>query len=258
MALKTRSKFYYGIEIASPNLFLDFDEGSGEIVTELVAKSYAPTEATSYLGSAMSSSTGATLTYSWSFNRTNRKLTVSSTSPFDLLIASGTHSANAAWDSLGFTGGVDLTGASSYTAPDAVGVEYLPQFYLLDYVAPDQRQEAIEATINETGSGIVEIVKFGNRTFVEFSIEYINNYCTDGLIIEIDPSAYESSVDFLKSITNKEIIEFMPDRDDASVFYKLQLDKTEESAQGIGYKLKEMADLDGYYRTGKLVFRVVS
>lgn len=257
MALKTRSKFYYGLELTAPNIWLDFDEGGGEISIELTAKSYAPSDITSYLASSMNDAPGAGFTYSWSFNRSTRKLTVTGSSAFDLLISTGTHATTAAWASLGFTGGVDLTGATSYTAADPVGLELLPQFYLLDYVSPDERQEAVEATINETGSGIVEIVKFGNRKFVEFNMEYINNYCTDGLIIEISATAYEDTINFLQSITNKELIEFMPDRDDTSVFYKLQLDKTEESGQGIGYKLKQMPDLDGYYRTGKLTFRVV-
>lgn len=258
MALLTKCKFYFGIEITQDNNALDFDEGSGEVSITIPVGIYSPKQISDKIASLLTAS--GTQTYSCSFNRTTRKLTISSISNFDILISTGTHTATTLYTVLGYTGGVDLTGANSYTAPDTTGYEYVPQFYLLDYIPLEHNVKSVQASINETGSGSVEVIRFGTKRFMECSIELItNNKFLGDAIWTTNPQGVEDTLQFMNYATQKSRVEFMPDQTDPATYSTLLLESTEADAQGIGFKLYEQLEYGaGYFRTGKLVFREVT
>lgn len=258
MALETKCKFYYGIEIVQDNNSLDFDDGTGEISVAIPVGVYSPQEIALKIASLMTNA--GSQTYAVSFNRSTRKLTISSTGNFDILISSGTHSATTLYQTLGYTGGSDLTGASSYLAPSQCGFEFIPQFYLLDYVPVEHNVRSVQASINETATGNVEVVRYGTKRFMECSIDLITNKkILDTTYWTYNPQGVEDALSFLGYATQKSKLEFMPDQTKVEEYITLILESTEEDQTGIGFKLKEMLDYGpGYYRTGKLVFREIT
>lgn len=257
MALTTRSSFYFGHEVTLNTLYIDFNEGGPELTAILNPGYYSPTEFALEVQRAMLAA-GA-LTYAVGFNRTTRKITISANSTFALLKSSGSHADNLLYDLLGYTGG-DLTGASTYTFTGTSGYEYRPQFFLLDWVSQDQRQEAVESNITTTGSGIVEIVRFGLQKFLEFTIDFINNdFRNSDSLIESNQTGFEDAVLFMQEITKKGHIEFMMDRDDVNSYLTIMLESTASNRQGIGYRLVEKIGqgLVNYYTTGLLTWRLI-
>ena len=90
------------------------------------------------------------------------------------------------------------------------------------------------------------------------SLKYITNYPQGvGNDIENDSSAVEKARAFLQVLTQKRNVEFMPNRDDASVYEILLCEKLSNNSTGTGYKLKEMISrkLGNYYESGKITFR---
>jgi len=257
MALLTKSKFYFGIEITQDNNSLDFDEGSGEISIVIPVGIYSPKQISDKIASLLTAA--GTQTYTCVFNRTTRKLTISSVATFDILILTGTHTATTLYTVLGYTGGVDLTGFTSYVAPSTTGYEYVPQFYLLDYVPLEHNVKSVQASINETGSGAIEVIRFGTKRFMECSIELItNNKFLGDSIWSYNPQGVEDTLLFLNYATQKSYVEFMPDKSDVANYSTLLLESTESDQQGIGFKLLEQLEYGaGYFKTGKLVFREI-
>lgn len=258
MALLTKCKFYYGPEIELNLNYIDFSEGGGpELFFSIPVKMYSPLELANTIAEGLNA-TGS-LTYSVTLNRSTRFLTISASGPFELLISSGSHSGSNIWQKMGFIGGVDLTGFASYSSTAAVGYSYSPQFYLLDYIPLDHWQEAVDSSINITGSGRVEVVRYGVKKFTQFSIELItNNKFLGDSMYESDIEAVENITQFLEAATRKSVVEFMPDRSDEAVYQLLILEKTEQSQNGIGFKITEMLDYGaGYYKSGLLTWREV-
>lgn len=257
MALETKCKFYYGIEITTDNNELDFSEGSGELSIFIPIGVYSPQEIALKLASLLTNA--GSQTYSCSFNRSTRKLTISATSNFSILIATGTHSATTLYQTLGYTGGANLTGANSYLAPSTIGYEFVPQFYLLDYIPLEHNVRSVQASINETASGQVEVIRYGTKRFMECSMELITNKPFQGSDFwTSSTTGLDDALNFLGFATQKSKIEFMPNKDDVNTYSTLILESTESDASGIGFKLLEQLDYgNGYYKTGKLVFREV-
>jgi hypothetical protein len=258
MALNTKCKFYYGIEITADNNTLDFSEGSGELNVNIPVGIYSPQEIASKLTTLFNAA--GSLVYTCSFNRTTRKLTIATTSNFSLLIASGTHAGTSLYNTLGFTGGIDLTGSSSYLAPSSTGYEFVPQFYLLDYVPLENNIRSIQASVNETGSGQVETVRYGSKRFMECSIELItNNKFNSSTFWTSSLTGLDDARNFMNYAIQKSKIEFMPDKDIVSDYYTLILESTEIDQNGLGYKLTEQLEYgSGYYKTGRLIFREIT
>lgn len=260
MALKTRCKFYYGVEVLQDENFFDFDEGSGELTATIAVGIYSPQEFATKLSAALSNAGGQA--YSVTFDRTARSLTISAAAPFDILISSGSHAATTLYTNIGFSGGVDLTGASSYTGPSTIGIEFVPQFYLLDYVALEHNIQSVQASINETASGDVEVLKYGRKRFMECSLDFISNVKFNDDVDSFwtsDVQGVEKVLDFLDSITQKGKAEFMPDLNDVDTYFTLLLESTETQRDGTGFKLKEMTEYGcDYFSSGKLIFREAS
>jgi hypothetical protein len=130
---------------------------------------------------------------------------------------------------------------------------------LQDWVDQEDNQKAISPSVVKTASGAVEVVKFGTEKFFEFSIMLATDIDQgSGNFIETDANGVSSLRSFLRFAVDKNNFEFMPDRDNKADFFKVLLESTEESANGTGYKLKELYDkgLPNYFESGKLVLRL--
>lgn len=258
MALGTFSKFYYGYEIAIDAYKFDFNEGSGQLTAELSIGIYTPTDLAIELKTQLDAV--GTKTYTVFFNRQTRKFDIScDTGTFDILIASGTNNGISVYDIFGFTGNSDLTSSGSYTSNSASGSVYYPQFWLQDYTAPTEWLEKVDASVNTSASGAVEIVSFGDIRFSEFNILFATNLPMDGKVIKNNSNGVANLNAFMAYIIKRGAIEFMPDESDYNTFYKMILESTESSSKGTGYKLKEETgkNLPGFYQTGKLKWRVI-
>jgi hypothetical protein len=258
MALETKCKFYYGIEITTDNNILDFDEGTGEINATIPIGVYSPKEIATKISTVMTNA--GSQSYTCSFDRSTRKLTISASSNFDILIASGTNTATTLYQTLGFTGGVDLTAFNSYEADAPTGFEFVPQFYLLDYIPLEHNVRSVQASINETASGNIEVIRYGTKRYMECAIELITNKkFVGGDYWSYNQTGVEDALNFLGFATQKSRIEFMADKNDVESYSTLILESTEIDQTGIGFKLYEQLEYGtGFYKTGKLVFREVN
>lgn len=258
MALNTFSTFYYGHSVNSSNLKFNFNEGAGELTATIAIGSYTPTDFATQVQTALNAI--GSFTYTVTFNRAARTITIAtSDGNFSLLVSTGSENAVSAWSLMGFTG-ADLSGAMTYTGDTTTGSAYSPPFILQDYVTDEDWQQAAAASVNKTASGRVEVVKFGDETFYQMNIKYVNNNTQpDSLIIKNNATGVADLRTFMQYIVEKRPIEFMPDIDATSNFEKVLLESSPSNKDGTGYKLKELYDqgLPGYYETGTLVFRVV-
>ncbi len=254
--LQTRSSFYYGFVIPPTAIFFSFQELTGPVrIAQLSAKAYSLSGAAVELQRALRAA--GTQDYVVTVDRNTRQLSISAPLAFDILIDSGPFGGSQIWSILGL-GDTDLTGLTSYAGADPIGKEYLPQIFLLDYVPSSSSKRAIDATVNETGTGQVEVVNFGKKSITKFVIDFINdNKQDDSSYLEQNLSGVSDAVDFMNSITEKTPIEFMPDRDSKDIFEELLLESTPEDSRGLGFELKEKAGLPNYFTTGLLQFRKV-
>jgi hypothetical protein len=255
MTIRTFSKFLYGYTVDENNLFLNFDEGSGEITAQLIAGGYTFSDMASEIERALNEV--GTLEYTVTTDRDTRFFTISATGNFDLLVQTGSNVGLGIFSTIGFTGS-DRTGASSYESDTATGIEYYPQMKLQDYLDAENNQSFQSSNINESASGSVEVYSIGEVSFYEMNIKYINEYLTrDNYLMKADASAIANVNNFLKFCIKKNPVEFVFDVDDNSTFETIILEKTSSDSKGTGYKLKELygQGLEGYFETGLLTFR---
>jgi len=200
-----------------------------------------------------------TLTYTVTLDRAVRRYTISATGTFSILGDTGQNVGLGAMKTLGFT--TDVSGSASYVSDTVAGSEYKPQFPLQGYLDFDDNRELIGASVNESASGVVEVISFGERRFMEFNLKYITDKegCDDS-IIRSNATGLQDARDFLEFITNKSNLEFMKDVENRGVFSIVLLESTPESKSGTTFKLKELLAerLIGYYETGKLKFRKIA
>lgn len=257
MALDTRPQFYYGYEITNDNKFLNFDEGGGELTAVLNFGSYAPSELATEIARALNAV--ATTDFTCVFNRSDRSFTVSRTGNFELLVSTGSNIGAGVFGLIGFTGS-DRTGAATYTGSSNTGSQYRPQFLLQDYLDADHNRELIQPAVNESASGLVETIFFGERNFYEFNIRYINEIAGNcSSVIEQDTSAISNITAWLNWATKKKTFEFMPNRLAPGIFDVVLLESIDGSSTGTGYRLQELVgeNLPNFYETGIIRLRVV-
>lgn len=254
MSLETFSIFYYGFEFDADHQYIDFSEGGPQITASVELGAFDPEELAVKITTAMN--TAGAFTYSCSFNRTTRVFTISSTSTFSLLIATGTSGAKA-FDVFGFSGS-DKTGASSYSGVSA-GLVYEPQFIIQDHISTDNFQRLVMPSVNKSADGSVEVIRFGTEKFIQANFKFITNKASDNRVIKNNQTGIEDTQDFLQWAIFKKPIDFMKDIDDRSVFQTVILESTPDNKDGTGYKLKELYDrgLPGFFETGTLVFRLI-
>lgn len=258
MALNTFSSFYYGYNIDDTNNIIPFSEGGDELSANIEIGAYTLTEFLVAVKTALDSA--GENTYTASVDRSTRVITISSTGTFSLLVSSGTTIGTSPYQLMGFTGGSDLTGQASYSAPSASGYKYEPQFVLQDYVSPEDYQEYADASVNESSSGLVEVLSFGLRSFIEMNIKFITDIPQDGTRVKSNSTGVQDARQFFQYITQKFSFEFIPDLANPNTFYKVILESTPQSREGIGYKLRELygRGMPGYFESGVITLRVVS
>jgi len=260
MSIETFSIFYFLDEdIDSTNQNLNFNEGAGELTAVLTPGSYTHTELAVVVKTAMDAA--GTQVYTVVFNRTDRTYTISSVGNFDLLITSGSQIGTGPFTLLGFTG-ADVTGATTHTSNTTSGDAYEPQFLLQAFVDGDDNQAKIDPSVNESASGLVEVVSFGTRELFEMNIRYATDRdVTKSGFIKNNASGVADLRSFMQRVTTKSPFEFMPDKGSRSTFDKLLLESTPEDTKGTAYKLKELSMNDGptgFFDTGLLTMRVVA
>jgi hypothetical protein len=259
MAIGTFSKFYYVQPVTEDNFVLSFTEDdSTEINAEVQIGRYTVTELGQAIQDALNSN--GDNSYEVVFSRATRRYTIISDDNFKLLGATSTILGVDIFQEIGFQG-LDTTFDIQHTSFNEVGTSFEPQFHIQDYVRPEQFQEAVSGVKSVTASGLVEVVKFGNQQFVEMNIKFQNNgVIGKGYGLKESLTGYDDLLSFMEFITNIYPVEFMPDENNVDSFFKLILDKTEASNDGLGFKLKERFDLSlpNVYDSGKITFRFIS
>lgn len=254
MALSTFSRFYYDYQITLTSNKINFDEGGGELTATIPLGIYSPTDLAAEIGTQLTSVGGQE--YTVVFNRSSRTFSISASSNFSLLVATGTQSSSSAFSVFGFSG-LDRSGASAYTG-GVSGSEYVTQFRPQDYIAPGFEIEKSDASVNVSANGDVEVVSFGDVQFIEMNLLFITDIAMDGIVIRSNPNGVQDAIDFMTYLINRGPVEFMPDKDNAGVYYKVTLESTPSSSNGVGFSLVEETNnnLPGIYRTGRLRFRI--
>ena len=250
--------FYFGHNVDSTNYAIDFSEGGPELQASIVIGDYTITGLITALVTALNQA-GA-LTYSADFDRASRRVTISASGTFQLLISSGSREGVHAFELLGFTGVVDLTGASSYTSADPSGGEYVSQFYPQDYTPSSNNRQFIDPSVNESASGEVEVIRFGSRRFIEMNLRYITDFEQPALgPLVNNPNGVSDAIAFLEYATTKAKFEFMEDASQRNAFESVFLESTPQDESGTAFMLKELyaEGLPGYYETGMLKLRKV-
>lgn len=252
---KVHSKFYYIEEITKDNRLLNFDEGAGELTAQVRIGSYGMSDLANAVAEALNEE--GLLEYSVSLDRATRQYTIAANGNFDLLTTSGSGIGQSVFSIIGFVG-ADKTGVSSYQG-DACGVEFLPQFYLQDYIPFGNWVESVSESVNEAASGELEVVTFGQRQLMEFNMTYITDYNQDNGFIKNDQNAVANVLAFLNHCIKKRIVEFMEDESLSNAFDKCLLESTPGSGKGTGFKLNELYSrgLYGFFETGRIKFRKV-
>lgn len=256
MSLTTFSKFYFGHTVTQLNGSIDFDEGGSEIQASLNPGDYSLEEYLAEVKRAMDSV--GSLTYTVGVNRATRIITISSTSNFTLRAGTGTRVGTGAWAMLGYTA-TNKTGASTYAAQNGTGSAYLPQAIVTDHVPAESNLEQNDAAVNESASGDIQVILFGQTRKIQMNIRLATNKTVraEQRIIETQANGVDNLRAFMEYLVTKAKFEFMPDRSNANSFYKVLLDRTEQNRNGTVYELKEMKNAPGYFETGKLTLRVV-
>ena len=253
MSIFTTPVFYYGYTVTVNDIYINFDEGIGELTALVSAGDYSFTDLGAAIATALNTIGGQV--YAVVANRADRTFTISASSPFDLLFSSGSNSGLSVASVIGFTA-TDKTGSSSYTSDTPAGSEFVPQFPLQDFVSFDDYQEFSQASVNESASGRVEVFSIGTRRFMEFNLGPVTDNAVRGLFTS-DNGAVAKLRDFMQFLIRKADVEFMPDTTDRNTFRTIILETTPTSSTGTGYKLRELygRGLVGFFETGKLKFR---
>lgn len=252
----THSKFFFGFDVDSTNNAIDFSEGGPEIQATLNTGSYTMTEFVTELQRALNDVGG--LTYTVSVNRDTRIFTIAATGTFELLVSTGSRQGTNAYVTAGFTG-ADRTGAATYDGNSAAENEYVTQFHLQAFVDQTDNRQAAFASVNKSASGQVEVVKFGEERFYEMDFQFITDVAQPAASpIRNRPTGVADFRTFIQFMVTKAPFEFMPDEDTTSTFFKVILESTPASKDGVGYKLNELftRGLTNYYNSGLIRLRI--
>lgn len=253
--IKTYSAFTYGHTITDDNSAIIFNEGAGELIAYIEIGSYTLQAFVNAVAIALNDT--GNLEYTVSLDRSTRKITISSTGAFDLLITSGSLVETSVFSLMGFDG-ADLTGLTSYEGDSASGSYFEPQFLLQSYVDFDDNVKTENASVNKTPNGDVEVVSYGKFKFMECNITLQTNIKQgEGSCLKNDPTGYDNLRAFLEYATNKAPMEFIKDISQPSIYIDCLLESTRESSDGVNYKVKELYSkgFAEYYESGLIVFR---
>lgn len=256
MTIKTKSTFYFVDGITSDNNYINFIEPTQdniELTTQLQIGTYSMTQLAQELQRGMND-VGEN-DYTVTFDRDTRIMSITGDATFNLLVTSGSNSSASIWGLVGFTS--DKTGLLTYDGDSAFGSEFSTNYPFQDYKDFINNVEGIRPSINESASGVIEVVTFGKRSFMECNIKWITN--KDSFIGK-GAQALEDVRSFLDFCITKQNLEFMKDTSDRASFDIVLLESTRKSRDGTSYELRELLKqgLDEYYETGVLKFRKVA
>jgi len=257
MSLTTHSAFYYGFAVTSANNKINFNEGAAELTAAIAVGEYSMTGYATAAAAALN--VAGALTFTVTFSRVTRIMTIAAGSNFTLLISSGANAGSSAFATLGFSG-ADVTGAATYAGGTAVGTSYNTQFILQDHIASANFVRATDATVNTSASGRVEVFKFGDSRFVQANIKYATNTTTTAGPVRNSATGVAKLQSFMDYLITKGPVEYMADESSVGTFQTLILESTPDDSKGTGYTLKELygQGLPGYFETGTMKFRVLS
>ena len=254
--IQTLSVFYFGTTITTDNQSLDFDESGSELQATLQVGDYSLTELIDEAVRAMNEVGGQT--YSGTLNRTTRKPTISATSNFTLRTNTGSRFGTSVYPLLGYSTAADKTGSNSYEADNGAGSEYRPQYILDEYTERDDYRVKEDAVVNRAVSGEIQSVTYGDGARITMTIKLItNNTNLNQTYFYSNATGKADAIEFMNYLITKAKVEFMPDVDTRSTYYKLILESTELSETGTQFQLLNM-QFPGFYTTGPLLFREVS
>lgn len=259
MTIKTYSAFTYGHTINDSNKYIQFDEGSGELTSELPIGSYTLGTFVTAVAAAMNDNGFASNTYSTSVDRTTGFISINSSAGFTLLTGTGSLLGSDAFELMGFETGADLSGIA-LTGTLRSGSQFEPQFLLQSFVDFIDNVQTVQATTAQSASGAVEVVSYGRVKFAEMNITLQTNIPQGkGSVLKNDANGYENLRAFLDYATTKAPIEFVYDVDNPETggFVECLLESTRESRDGVNYKLKELYSrgFAEYFESGLLTFR---
>ena len=260
MALHTYSKFYYGHTINETNKYINFKENGSatELTAILEVGEYSLTDFVTEVARALNAAAASNITVG--VDRATRILTVSTSGTINFLAGSGSQIGSGAFSLMGYVG--DSGGFfTQLGGNEPSGFEWIPQFKAQDYVSFEDNQSAIDGVTRKTTSGRVEAVSFGTQKIMDCNWRFITNTQFNSTHpIKNDQEGYENARAFMKYAITKADLEFIPDIDIPNTFNKCLLESTPESAEGLGFKLKELygIGLPDYYETGILKFRLIS
>ena len=260
MTIKTRSVFYYVDGITSDNNLMNFiepNQANIELTGTLQIGTYSMSQLVIEVQRALNDA--GENTYTVTFDRATRIMTIAADDDFNLLVTTGSNAGLSVWSLIGFTS--DKTGSATYDSDEAFGSAYKPQYLLQSYKDVDNNVEGIRSSVNESASGVVEVVTFGNRSFYEMNIKWITDrVVSKSSFLENNQNALTEARSFLSFCITKQNLEFMKDETNRDTFDIVLLESTRASRQGTSYELRELLigeGLDEYYETGVLKFRRV-
>ena len=256
MTIATKTKFYYGYTIDSTNFYLNFSEGGLELTAQVTPSGYTLTTLADAIATALNET--GTQEYSVSVDRESRTYTISADSNFELLVNSGSNLGFSIYSTIGFTNG-DLTGSNTYTSNVSTGFVFTPQFFLQDFLGPDDFQGFAESKVNKSASGTVEVYSLGSEAFYEFNIKYQNNYPQPkNSLISFDENGVENLRAFMQFAITKSPLEIMEDLNDSSTYKTILLESGQGSPNGTSYRLRDLFSrgLNNWYETGRLKWRL--
>lgn len=260
MAITTYSYFNYGHTINDGNKYFCFIEGAGtEKIAVLDVGSYTLTKFKDILSQALNNA--GTLAYTVTVNRSTRIITITATGTFKILGSTGTRAGQQVLSLAGFHD-ADTTLATVQVGSFASGYGYEPQFILQDYVDPKHNKSLANATVSKSADGSsVSIQSFGTVRMMKCNIKFATNIQQMvGDPIKSNQQGVEDLISFMEYCVTGSPIEYIEDINNKDIFYRVRLDQTEASQDGVEYELKERYDigLPFYFDTGKLTFRVVT
>jgi hypothetical protein len=256
----TKSKFYYGHTVTADNRAISFSEdGINELIAEIKIGNYSLSAYVQEIKRAMNEVSGGN-NYEVALDRATRIITISGDNPFTLYTQTASIILISAFQMMGFNDAQDLTGFNSYSGQFGSGSVYLPQFFLQDFQDFRFNQKTASANVNQSASGLVEVVSYGNIKLMSCNIKYINDYLQpDNSIFENNPTAINDTLTFLEYLITKGRVEFIANRDDSNEYVECILDSTSREQNGTAFELRELYSqgLNGYFETGLLKFRKI-
>lgn len=255
--INTFSKFHYGIAITSSKKYIDFNEGTGQLTATLRVGNYTLATIATEIAYQMSKS--GTQGYTATVNRSTNKITISSGTTWKILGATGTNTANGCYSVIGFTS-TDTSYATSQVGSNSIGSQYYPQYKLQDYVSGEDSQSLRNENIMNSASGRVEVVSYGTDKMFMFNIKFSTNiYQPASGPINNNLTGVDNLRTLMVYLMNKYEVEFYPDKNDVTTYYRVVLESSPAEGRGTGFKLEEQyaRGLSGYFESGVLKFRVI-